>query len=55
MRYVKAASACGGIFLVWSLVTQAMGDKHLGGVVPTVVLLLLLSFVWRSVTSAKDD
>jgi len=53
MKNLIAAVVCILIFIVWALISLALGSKHLGGVIPMVLLFLLIGWVWRVMT--KDE
>ena len=55
MRYIPAVAACTFVFFAYGLFCLAMGWKNLGGAVPIIILMFVISKIWRSLSNDKDS
>jgi hypothetical protein len=57
ISYLVAILACAVIIIAWSVIGAAcFGWKHGGGILPMMLLLVILSGVWKGITGlAKKD
>lgn len=50
MKYFFAILACGAGFLAYAVVSELLGWKRGGGILPIVILFSVIGWTWRSIT-----
>lgn len=55
MKYLSATAVIAFVMFVWAFFSASIGWKSGGGVIPLLILMAIIGYIWNSMTSKPKD